>query len=127
LTQFSLLLNRRREHLQRFSLLLQEVAAQQADKIEYKVSAKNHDDEKEVAKLAGAIATMIRKGKTVLLRCVGPYAIYKSARAIVIAKGYVFANGILIESVPSWLTITGEGKDGSDISVLAIEVRSRKA
>jgi len=106
---------------------VQEVNAQPNEKVEYKVSAKNHEDEKEVAKLAGAVSAMIRKGNTVILRCVGPYAIYKSVRAIVMAKGYVFANGILIESVPSWLTLHGEGKGGTDISVLAIEVRSRKA
>jgi len=105
---------------------VQEVVAQPGETVEYKVSAKNHEDEKEVAKLAGAVAAMIRKNTNVILRCVGPYAIYKSVRAIVIAKGYVFANGILLESIPSWLTLHGEGKDGSDISVLAIEVRSRK-
>ena len=106
---------------------VQEVVAQAGEKVEYKVSAKNHEDEKEVAKLAGAVAAMIRKNTNVVLRCVGPYAIYKSVRAIVIAKGFVFANGILLESIPSWLTLHGEGKDGGDISVLAIEVRSRKA
>lgn len=106
---------------------VKEISTGQTEKIEYKVSARNHEDDKEVSKLAGAIAAMIRKGKTVILRCVGPCAIYKSVRGIVIAKGFVYANGILLESIPSWLTLHGEGKDGGDVSVLAIEVRSRKA
>lgn len=106
---------------------VQEVACQPSERIEYKVSAKNHEDEKEVGKLAGAISAMVRKGNTVVLRCVGPFAIYKSVRAIIVAKGYVFANGILVEAIPYWITLHGEGRGGTDISVLAIEVRSRKA
>ena len=102
------------------SFKIQEVEAESNDNVDYKVSARNHEDEKEVAKLAGAIAAMVRKDKTVILRCVGPAAIYKCVKAIVVAKGYVFANGILLESIPFW-------KTGTDVSVFAIEVRSRKA
>ena len=107
---------------------IQEVSTERSGEVEeYRVSARKHSDEKEVSKLAGAIASEIRKGKTVVLRCVGPFAIYKSVRAVVMAKGYVFANGILTEAIPSWKILEKESRDGKDIQLVLVEVRSKKA
>jgi stage V sporulation protein SpoVS len=85
--------------------------------LEYRVSGK--DDENGVPKLAGAIAVPIRQGKGIRLSCIGPSAVYRAVRACTVAKGYVYPNGLKAIIVPTWGSLSVEGK--GPISLIKID------
>ncbi len=88
--------------------------------LEYKVSGEENDDENIVTKLSGAIAPVIRGGKGISLRCIGPAAVYRALKACIVTKGYVYSNGIELICVPIWASIAGQ--NGKDISLIQIDV-----
>lgn len=91
--------------------------------VEYKVSGKKESDDSLIARLAGAIATPVREGKGVKLRCIGPSAVYRAVMAATIAKGHIYPNGLASVVVPQWATIVDEGKA---ISLIELEFWGRK-
>lgn len=89
--------------------------------LEYKVSGRSDDGlDKAVSKLAGAIASVIRDGVGARLRCIGPSPIYKAVNALIVAKGYLYTNGITIQAVPVWASLPRE--DDTPISLIQIDV-----
>jgi stage V sporulation protein SpoVS len=88
---------------------------------EYKVSGRSDEGlDKAASALAGAVASLIREGGGARLRCIGPSAIYKAVHALVVAKGYLYSNGISIQSVPVWASLPRE--DDTPISLIQIDV-----
>jgi stage V sporulation protein SpoVS len=87
--------------------------------VEYKVSRKSPDGfEKAAGKLAGAISSLLRNDKGVVLRCIGAASVYKAVCAVAKAKGYVYANGIKLEASPVWSVL--ENEDGPSASMIKI-------
>lgn len=80
-------------------------------------------DQRAAARLAGAIASEVRKGNATALRCIGSMAVYKAIRAVALAKGYLFTNGISIQAIPTWISL--EQGDAS-VSAIVIEVWGKK-
>ena len=91
--------------------------------LEYKVSGKINDDKNMALKLAEAVAAPVREGKGVVLKCIGPAAVYRGILASTIAKGLVFPNAIEAVMVPSWASLDADGAE--PVSVIRIEFWGR--
>lgn len=107
---------------QAIEMTIQDSVGERPDEFsEYKVSGRSDDGlDKAASKLAGAMASLIREGGGARLRCIGPSAIYKAVHAIIVAKGYLHTNGIVIQAVPVWASLPRE--DDTPISLIQIDV-----
>lgn len=83
----------------------------------YKVSGKRTGDKTLVTRLAGAIATPVRRGDGVSMRCIGPSAVYRAVMASCVAKGYIYTNGLDAIIVPTWQSIPSDDKPVSLIQL----------
>lgn len=97
-------------------------SARPSEFLEYKVSGKKEENDALVSKLAGAIASPVRTGKCIRLRCIGPGAVYRAVLASIIAKGMIYPNGLTSVIVPHWATIEDHEKP---ISVIELEFWGR--
>jgi stage V sporulation protein SpoVS len=88
---------------------------------EYKISSKDIGD-KAIAKLATAMALPCKENKGVRLSCIGPASVYKAVVSSIVAKGYIYANGLESVFIPNWKTI-GEDKK---VSLISIEFFGKK-
>lgn len=77
--------------------------------VEYRVSGKK-EDENIVTRLSSAVSAQAKEGVLVRMRCIGPTAVYRGVLAATVAKGQIYPNGLLAVVVPSWDSMTEEGK-----------------
>lgn len=61
--------------------------------------------------VAGAIAGMVRDGRTPVLQAIGAGAVNQAVKAVVIARGYLEPDGIDIACVPSFTEIEIDGQE----------------
>ena len=62
------------------------------------------------AAVAGAIAGVIREHKHAEVQAIGAGAVNQSVKALVLAKGYLANDGILISCMPEFVDVEIEGK-----------------
>ena len=99
-------------------------AAAPTEMLEYKVSGKDAEaDEAAIGKLAGALASPARQGKGIKLRCIGPSSVYKAILACIMAKGFLYPNGLEVIAIPSWDTVI---QGDHPISLIQIEFWAKK-
>ena len=67
------------------------------EKVELKVSSKTNPNS-----LAGAIASLLKEGKTINIKTIGAGALNQAIKGITIARGFVVVQGIEINCVPSF-------------------------
>lgn len=77
--------------------------------------------------VAGAIAGMIKDGKTVEIQCVGAGAVNQAVKAIAIARGFLVPVGIEIATLPSFADIDINGEQRTAIHFSIIEVNLSQA
>lgn len=78
------------------------------------------------ASVAGAIAGMIKDGRTVDIQAVGAGAVNQAVKAIAISRGFLSPCGIEVICVPSFADIVIDGEYRTAIR-FAVEPRSRLA
>ncbi len=89
-----------------------------SENIEFlKVSSKSNP-----ASVAGAIAGMIKDGKTVDIQSVGAGAVNQAIKAIAVSRGFLSPVGIEIACIPSFADIMIDGEYRTAIR-LAVEPR----
>ena len=75
------------------------------------------------AAVAGAIAGVMREHKHAEVQAIGAGAVNQSVKALVLAKGYLANDGILINCLPEFVDVEIEGKVRTAIK-LVIDERS---
>lgn len=83
------------------------------EKVELKVSSKTNP-----SSLAGAIANLLKEGKTINIKTIGAGALNQAMKGITIAKGFVVVQGIDIICVPSFYSTQIDGEEMSAIMIL---------
>ncbi|EGO63514.1 stage V sporulation protein S [Acetonema longum] len=78
-----------------------------------KVAAKSDSN-----KVAGAIAGMIRDGKSFEIQAVGAGALNQAMKAIAIARGFVAPNGIDLVCVPAFATVEIDAQERTAIRLI---------
>lgn len=78
-----------------------------------KVSAKS-----VVNKVAGAIAELVREGKTVEVHAIGAGAVNQSIKALATARGFVASNGLDLTFVPAFIDVQIEGEERTAIKFI---------
>ena len=92
--------------------------------IDYKVSGKRTDDKSLVTRLAGAIASPVRKGAGIAMRCIGPSSVYRAMMASCIAKGYIYTNGMDAIIVPTWDSFSSDQEQ--PVSLIRLDFWGKK-
>ena len=80
-------------------------------------------NETPVAKLAGAIAEIIRLGKTVELQAIGPKAVSQGVKAVAVAIGYTAPSGVNLVMRPAFREV--EMADGEVKTTIVMVVDER--
>lgn len=83
------------------------------EKIELKVSSKTNP-----SSLAGAIASLLKEGKTINIKTIGAGALNQAMKGITIAKGFVVVQGIEICCIPSFYSTEIDEQEISAIMIL---------
>jgi stage V sporulation protein S len=65
--------------------------------------------------VAGAIAAVLREGKTVEMQVIGAAAINQAVKSIAVARGYVSPNGIDLVCYPIFSQLIVEGLEKTSI------------
>ena len=87
------------------------------EKVELKVSSKTNP-----SSLAGAIASLLKEGKTINVKTIGAGALNQAMKGITIARGFVIVQGIDINCVPSFYSTE---IDGEEISAIMISLERK--
>ncbi len=74
--------------------------------------------------VAGAIAGMIKDGKSVQIQCVGAGAVNQAIKAIAIARGFLTPVGIEIAALPAFadIEINGEQRTAIHLAIVKIDL-----
>jgi stage V sporulation protein S len=67
------------------------------------------------ASVAGAIAGLVKDGKSVEIQSVGAGAVNQAVKAVAIARGFLVPNGIDLACIPSFQDIQIEGESRTAI------------
>ena len=70
------------------------------------------------AGVAGAIAGVIREKKYAEVQAIGAGAVNQSVKALVLAKGYLAEDGIIIICIPEFVDVEIEGKVRTAIKIV---------
>ncbi len=62
------------------------------------------------AAVAGAIAGVMREHKHAVIQAIGAGAVNQSVKALVLAKGYLAEDGIIIVCIPEFVDVEIDGK-----------------
>lgn len=62
------------------------------------------------AAVAGAIAGVMREHKHAIIQAIGAGAVNQSVKALVLAKGYLAEDGIIIVCIPEFVDVEIDGK-----------------
>lgn len=81
-----------------------------------KVSAKT-----EVARLAGAIANILREEGEVELQSIGAGALNQSIKAVATARGFLVSGGFDAVCIPSFVQIDMDGEERTAMKLLVIK------
>jgi stage V sporulation protein S len=73
--------------------------------------------------VAGAIAGMVREGKTVFVQAIGAGAVNQAVKASAIARGYLQEDGIDIVIIPSFVEVE---IDDNERTAIRLEVIRRE-
>jgi stage V sporulation protein S len=73
-------------------------------------------------KVAGAIAAIIREGKTVQARAIGAAAVNQAVKAVIIARSYLTPDDIDVICIPGFVEVDLEGLERTAIT-LVVEPR----
>jgi stage V sporulation protein S len=74
------------------------------------------------AAVAGAIAGVMREHKHAVIQAIGAGAVNQSIKALVLAKGYLAEDGIIIVCIPEFVDVEIDGKVRTSIK-LTVEPR----
>jgi stage V sporulation protein S len=74
------------------------------------------------AAVAGAIAGVMREHKHAVIQAIGAGAVNQSIKALVLAKGYLAEDGIIIVCIPEFVDVEIDGKVRTAIK-LTVEPR----
>lgn len=78
-----------------------------------KVAARSHP-----AMVAGAVASIMRKGSPVTMQAIGAAAVNQAVKAVAIAQTYLASDGIAIACTPSFLTLQIDDQERTAICLL---------
>jgi len=110
------------EPLKGVSMTIQETPIPKpAQFVEYKVSGKGDGLEELAVKLAYSVASLIRQGKGVKLRCLGPASVYKAVLAVITAKKGLLGERTELAAVPEWSSLTKAGSSET-VSLIVIHL-----
>ena len=70
------------------------------------------------AAVAGAIAGVMREHKHAEVQAIGAGAVNQSVKALVLAKGYLAEDGIIIICIPEFVDVEIEGKVRTAIKIV---------
>ncbi len=76
--------------------------------------------------VAGAIAGVFREHKHAEVQAIGAGAVNQAVKALVLATGYLAADGIDVAFVPEFSDVDIDGKTRTAIKMVVIEYASRK-
>jgi stage V sporulation protein S len=62
------------------------------------------------AAVAGAIAGVMREHKHAIIQAIGAGAVNQSVKALVLARGYLAEDGIIIVCIPEFVDVEIDGK-----------------
>lgn len=74
------------------------------------------------AAVAGAIAGVMREHKHAIIQAIGAGAVNQSVKALVLARGYLAEDGIIIVCIPEFVDVEIDGKVRTAIK-LTVEPR----
>ena len=72
--------------------------------------------------VAGAIANVIRDGKSVEIQAVGAGALNQAVKAVAIARGFVAPTGVDLVCIPAFAEVQVEGEDRTGMKLI-VEAR----
>ena len=75
----------------------------------------------EPAKLAGALAKIMREGKDVEIQAVGPVPTNQAIKGIAIARGFLAPVGVDMVCIPSFTTIQIDGEDRTAMKITCVK------
>ena len=71
--------------------------------------------------VAGAIANVIRDGKSVEIQAVGAGALNQAVKSVAIARGYVAPCGVDLVCIPAFTDITIEAEERTAIKIIVLQ------